>query len=119
MARLFGTDGVRGVANADLTPELAFRVGRAGAWALSREIDAHRPFVVARDTRLSGSMLEAAVVAGIASSGRDALSVGIAPTPAVPVIVRSIGATGRGVSEAAICVATDAERRPGRNDGMT
>ena len=94
MARLFGTDGVRGVANADLTPELAFRVGRAGAWALSREIDAHRPFVVARDTRLSGSMLEAAVVAGIASSGRDALSVGIAPTPAVPVIVRSIGAAG-------------------------
>ena len=92
--RLFGTDGVRGVANADLTPELAFRLGRAGAWVLSRDLDPHRPFVVARDTRLSGSMLEAAVVAGIASAGRDALSVGVAPTPAVPRILDSIVAAG-------------------------
>jgi phosphoglucosamine mutase len=64
--RLFGTDGVRGVANVDLTPELAFRIGRAGAWILSRDLDPNRPFVVARDTRMSGTMLEAAVVAGIA-----------------------------------------------------
>jgi phosphoglucosamine mutase len=94
MARIFGTDGVRGVANADLTPELAFKLGRAGAWALSNELDRERPFVVARDTRLSGTMLEAAVIAGITSAGRDALAVGVAPTPAVPCIVAATGAAG-------------------------
>jgi phosphoglucosamine mutase len=92
--RLFGTDGVRGVANADLTPELAFQLGRAGAWSLSRDLAAHRPFVVARDTRLSGSMLESALVAGIASAGRDAVSIGIAPTPAIPRVIAAIGAAG-------------------------
>jgi phosphoglucosamine mutase len=92
--RLFGTDGVRGVANVDLTPELAFRIGRAGAWILSRDLDPNRPFVVARDTRMSGTMLEAAVVAGIAAAGRDAVTVGVAPTPAVPRIVDSIVAAG-------------------------
>ncbi len=83
MSRLFGTDGVRGVANAELTPEVAFRVGRAGATVLSRSSERHRPVVVGRDTRLSGTMLEAAIVAGITSVGRDVVSIGIAPTPAV------------------------------------
>lgn len=79
----FGTDGVRGVANADLTPELAFAIGRAGATALAHESERHRPVVVGRDTRLSGTMLEAAIVAGIASVGRDVVQIGIVPTPAV------------------------------------
>lgn len=83
MSRIFGTDGVRGVANADLTPELAFRIGRAGAATLARAIDPHLPIVVGRDTRLSGTMLEAAVIAGITSTGRDTLAVGIVPTPGV------------------------------------
>ena len=82
-ARIFGTDGVRGVANAELTPELAFAVGRAGASVLAKTSDRHRPIVVGRDTRLSGTMLEAAIVAGITSVGRDAVSVGIVPTPAL------------------------------------
>jgi phosphoglucosamine mutase len=94
VARIFGTDGVRGVAGADLTPELAFRLGRAAAFVLARDLDAQRPFVIARDTRLSGTMLEAAIVAGITSLGRDTLSVGIVPTPAVPRIVDSIVAAG-------------------------
>jgi phosphoglucosamine mutase len=80
---LFGTDGVRGVANAELTPELAFRIGRAGASVLARNSERHRPIIVGRDTRLSGTMLEAAIVAGITSVGRDAVSIGIVPTPAV------------------------------------
>ncbi|MDQ2866463.1 MAG: phosphoglucosamine mutase [Candidatus Eremiobacteraeota bacterium] len=83
MSRLFGTDGIRGVANADLTPEVAFNAGRAGATVLARDSDRHRPIVVGRDTRLSGTMLEAAIVAGVTSVGRDIVSIGIVPTPAV------------------------------------
>lgn len=92
MRRLFGTDGVRGVANAELTPELAFAVGRAGAMVLAHMSDRHRPIIVGRDTRLSGTMLEAAIIAGITSVGRDAVSVGILPTPAVATITVRTGA---------------------------
>jgi phosphoglucosamine mutase len=88
----FGTDGVRGVANDDLTPELAFAIGRAGATALAHESERHRPVIVGRDTRLSGTMLEAAIVAGITSVGRDVLQVGIVPTPAVARITVAEGA---------------------------
>lgn len=90
--RIFGTDGVRGVANEQLTPELAFAIGRAGASVLAKSSDRHRPIVVGRDTRLSGTMLEGAIVAGITSVGRDAVSVGIVPTPAVATIVVRTGA---------------------------
>ncbi|MDE2570900.1 MAG: phosphoglucosamine mutase [bacterium] len=90
--RIFGTDGVRGVANADLSPELAFRVGRAAAVVLAHEVDAERPIVVGRDTRVSGPMLEAALVAGICSAGRDVLLVGVLPTPAVALITQAIEA---------------------------
>jgi phosphoglucosamine mutase len=83
MARLFGTDGIRGVANLDLTPELAFKIGRAGAAVVARDIAPEHPIVVGRDTRLSGPMLEAAIVAGITSTGRNVVQVGIVPTPAV------------------------------------
>jgi phosphoglucosamine mutase len=92
MSRIFGTDGVRGVANAELTPELAFQIGRAGARVLARSSDRHRPIVVGRDTRLSGTMLEAAITAGITSVGRDVVSVGIVPTPAVATITVRTGA---------------------------
>jgi phosphoglucosamine mutase len=86
MGRLFGTDGVRGVANADLTPELAFAIGRAGAAILARDSAPHRPIVVGRDTRVSGPMLEAAIIAGITSAGRDVVAVGVIPTPGVAAI---------------------------------
>ncbi|MBC5820859.1 MAG: phosphoglucosamine mutase, partial [Candidatus Eremiobacteraeota bacterium] len=91
-SRIFGTDGVRGVANRELTPELAFRVGRATAAVLAGQIDRNRPIVVGRDTRLSGTMLEAALVAGIASTGRDALAVGVVPTPGVAHLTIASGA---------------------------
>src|SRR5437763_16364250 len=71
MGRLFGTDGVRGVANSELTAELAFELGRAGATVLAQTSDRHRPVILGRDTRLSGTMLESAMVAGITSVGRD------------------------------------------------
>jgi phosphoglucosamine mutase len=84
--RLFGTDGIRGVANADLTPELAFAVGRAGAAVIARAAAPERPIVIGRDTRLSGPMLEAAIVAGITSTGRDAILLGVVPTPCVAAV---------------------------------
>ncbi|MBB2989956.1 phosphoglucosamine mutase [Mycolicibacterium iranicum] len=84
MARLFGTDGVRGVANQELSPELAMALGAAAARRLARPGGARRRVaVVGRDPRASGEMLEAAVIAGIASEGFDTLRVGILPTPAV------------------------------------
>ena len=92
MSRLFGTDGVRGVANADLSPEIAFAIGRAGASVLAQLSERHRPVIVGRDTRLSGTMLEAAIVAGITSVGRDVVSIGIVPTPAVARVTISEGA---------------------------
>jgi len=84
MARLFGTDGVRGVANQDLTAELALALGSAAARRLTGPGGhARRVAVVGRDPRASGEMLEAAVIAGLTSEGVDALRVGILPTPAV------------------------------------
>lgn len=92
MTRIFGTDGVRGVANTELSPELAFKIGRAGASVLAHTSDRHKPIIVGRDTRLSGTMLESAIIAGITSVGRDAVSVGIVPTPAVALITVKTGA---------------------------
>ena len=73
----FGTDGVRGLANVELTPELALALGRAAA----RVLGADRPFVVARDTRRSGPMLEAALAAGLAAEGAEVVLAGVLPTP--------------------------------------
>ena len=74
--RLFGTDGVRGVANKDLSPLLAFKLGQAGAQVLSK-LHERPTIVVGKDTRISGDMLESALIAGICSVGADALKVGV------------------------------------------
>ncbi|MFD2422308.1 phosphoglucosamine mutase [Amycolatopsis pigmentata] len=93
MARLFGTDGVRGLANGDLTPELALSVAASAARVLAAHDRSHRPVaVVGRDPRASGEMLEAAVVAGLASAGADVLRVGVQPTPAVAYLVAALDA---------------------------
>lgn len=92
MTRLFGTDGVRGIANADLTPELAFRLGEAAGHFLGDK--GRGRIVVGRDTRRSGEMLEAAMVAGICSGGADALIAGVVPTPAVAYLTQELGADG-------------------------
>src|SRR5688500_20196275 len=82
MGRVFGTDGVRGLANAELTAELALDLAFAAACVLSDATDGRRPTaVVARDTRASGEFLEAAVVAGLAAAGVDVRRIGGAPTP--------------------------------------
>lgn len=91
-SRLFGTDGVRGVANLDLTPELAYQIGRAGAAVIAHDQSLEKPIVVGRDTRLSGPMLEGAIVAGIASTGRNVVLLGVVPTPAVASVTTSLDA---------------------------
>lgn len=88
MGRLFGTDGVRGVANTELTGELAYNLGRAGAYVLASETS-HRPrILVGKDTRRSGDMLEKALIAGICSAGAEAVLAGFIPTPAIAYLVR-------------------------------
>jgi len=93
MGRLFGTDGVRGLANGDLTPELALSVAVAAARVLVESDSSHRPLaIVGRDPRASGEMLEAAVVAGLTSAGANVVRVGVLPTPAVAYLVAQTNA---------------------------
>ena len=91
MGRMFGTDGVRGVANTELTAQIAYNLGRAGAYVLTE--GAHKPkILVAKDTRISGDMLEAALISGILSVGAEAVVLGVVPTPAVAYLTRKYGA---------------------------
>ena len=91
MGRLFGTDGVRGVANTELTSELAYDLGKAGAYVLTE--GANKPkILVAKDTRISGDMLESALVAGILSVGAEAMVVDVIPTPAVAYLTKKYNA---------------------------
>jgi phosphoglucosamine mutase len=93
MPRLFGTDGVRGLANSELTPELALAVSSAAARVLADRGLGHRPVaIVGRDPRASGEMLEAAVTAGLTSAGADVLRVGMLPTPAIAHLVSEFSA---------------------------
>lgn len=89
MGKLFGTDGVRGIANRELTPSLAFQIGQAGAYVLTKHAtDGKAKILVGKDTRISGDMLEAALTAGICSVGGEVVSLGILPTPAVAYLTR-------------------------------
>ena len=93
MGRLFGTDGARGVANTELTAELAVSIGRAAAMVLTENADKeHSTILIGKDTRLSSDMLEGALVAGLCSFGADVILLGAVPTPAVAYLVREYGA---------------------------
>src|SRR5438034_3403981 len=91
MGRLFGTDGIRGVANGDLTADLAFRVGRAAVEVLTERGERRPHIAVGRDTRASGEFLEAALSAGICSAGGDVVSLGVVTTPAVAFLTHDLG----------------------------
>lgn len=91
MGRLFGTDGVRGVANKELTNELALSIGKAAAKVLAGELGRKPTVMIGKDTRASGDMLEAALTAGLCSVGANVLAVGIVPTPAVAHLVERYG----------------------------
>ena len=92
MGRLFGTDGVRGIANSELTPELAFKLGKAGAHVLSQNNNSKPVVLIGKDTRISGDMLEDALSAGILAVGGNVIKVGVLPTPAVAYLVRHYNA---------------------------
>ncbi|MDL2248560.1 phosphoglucosamine mutase [Tyzzerella sp. OttesenSCG-928-J15] len=92
MGKLFGTDGARGVANSELSPTLAYKIGRAAAFVLSKE-KAHEPVVlVGMDTRISGTMLGAALSAGVCSVGGKVINIGVIPTPGIAYLVRKMNA---------------------------
>ena len=88
MSRMFGTDGVRGVAGAELTIELATKLGQAGAYVLTKEQEHQPTLIVGCDTRISGGMLANALMAGICSVGANAIYVGVMPTPAIAYLTR-------------------------------
>ena len=87
MGRLFGTDGARGVANTELTCELAMNIGRAAAMVLTSDTVEHPTFLIGKDTRISGDMLEGALIAGLCSVGANVKILGVVPTPAVAYLV--------------------------------
>lgn len=94
MTKYFGTDGVRGIANEELTPELAFKLGRIGSYVLAKEFEGKPKILVGRDTRISGAMLESALVAGILSTGVEVMTLGVISTPGVAYLTRVMNATG-------------------------
>lgn len=111
MGKYFGTDGVRGVANKELTPELAFKLGRFGAIVLSKHIEEDKPEVlVGRDTRVSGRMLEYALVAGLLSAGAEVMRLGVIPTPGVSYLARS--------QNAAAGIMISASHNPAEDNGI-
>ena len=92
MGRLFGTDGVRGVANTQLTSKLAHKIGYAATMKLTKDNGTVPTFVVGMDTRISGNMIYAGLVSGIMSAGGNVLDAGVIPTPAVAVLVKEFKA---------------------------
>lgn len=91
MGKYFGTDGVRGVANSELTPELAFKLGRFGGYVLTKD-KKHPKVLIGRDTRISGHMLEGALVAGLLSIGAEVMRLGVISTPGVAYLTKALGA---------------------------
>lgn len=91
MGNYFGTDGVRGVANTELTPELAFKLGRFGGYALTRDVQKPK-ILIGRDTRISGHMLEGALVAGLLSIGAEVMRLGVISTPGVAYLTKATSA---------------------------
>ncbi len=109
MKRLFGTDGIRGIANREpMTAEMAFQIGRAGAYLFKDEVNPK--ILIGKDTRISGDMIEAALMAGICSIGIDVLKVGILPTPAVAYLTR--------VFQANCGIVISASHNPFDNNGI-
>ena len=92
MKKYFGTDGIRRIANTELTPELVYKVAKAGAYVLGKHTD-HRPLIlIGKDTRISGSLIESSMTAGFLSYGANVIHLGVIPTPAVAYLTRKLNA---------------------------
>lgn len=92
MGKYFGTDGIRGIANLELTPELAFQIGRFGGYVLTKQSDGKPKVLIGRDTRISGYMLEGALIAGLLSIGAEVMRLGVVSTPAVAYLTKALNA---------------------------
>ncbi len=92
MGQLFGTDGIRGVANKDLTPELALKAAKATAFVLNKKLDRKAKILIGTDTRISADMLTEAMAAGFLAVGADVYKLGVIPTPAIPILLKHYGA---------------------------
>ena len=88
MRKYFGTDGIRRIANTELTPELVYKVAKAGAYVLSKHTDHTPTILIGRDTRISGTLIESAMTAGFLSYGAKVKLLGVIPTPAVAYLTR-------------------------------
>ena len=112
MGKYFGTDGVRGIANKELTPELAFKLGRYGGYVLSQHVDSSRKprVLVGRDTRISGEMLEQALIAGLLSVGIEVFQLGVISTPGVAYLTR--------LQKASAGVMISASHNPAEDNGI-
>lgn len=107
--QIFGTDGVRGQANSELTPELAFKLGRVAAYILNPQ-DKKKVIVIGKDTRISGDMLESALIAGICSAGVNVYKLGVMPTPGIAFLTRKL--------EAMAGVVISASHNPASDNGI-
>ena len=92
MKKYFGTDGIRRIANTELTPNLVFKVAKAGAYVFSKHLDHTPTILIGRDTRISGTLIESAMVAGFLSYGAKVKLLGVMPTPAVAYLTRKLKA---------------------------
>ena len=93
MRKYFGTDGIRRIANSELTPELVYKVAKAGACVLGKHEDKAPLILIGRDTRLSGGLIESAMTAGFLSYGANVIHLGIIPTPAVAYLTKKLKAS--------------------------
>ena len=100
MRKYFGTDGIRRIANTELSPELVYKVAKAGAYVLSKHSDHTPTILIGRDTRISGTLIESAMVAGFLSYGANVKLLGVIPTPAVAYLTRKLNADARVVISA-------------------
>ena len=99
MRKYFGTDGIRRIANSELTPELVYKVAKAGAYVLSKHTN-HTPTIfIGRDTRISGTLIESAMIAGFLSYGANVKTLGVIPTPAVAYLTKKYNADAAFVDE--------------------
>ncbi len=110
MGNLFGTDGVRGVANIELTPELAFQLGFKGAYVLNKKNQGGNKILVGRDTRISGTMLESAIAAGICAAGLETVLLGVIPTPGVAYLTKK--------EDAVAGIVISASHNPAEDNGI-
>ena len=92
MKRYFGTDGIRRIANTELTPELVYKVAKAGAYVLAKHSNHAPTILIGRDTRISGTLIESAMTAGFLSYGANVISLGVIPTPAVAYLTKKMNA---------------------------